>query len=113
MIKHVNGLVLIRWDLFSSPFFIVFSLHCSQLNCEELIEGFESSVTGVTASTENDHADQDEEEHVANKMDTKSKKKHKSSSSSSKSISILTRSISEYDTCTPEKSLEFDPVQGK
>jgi hypothetical protein len=46
-------------------------------------------------------------------MGTSSKKgKSSSSSSSSKPISILSRSISEYDTCAPEKSVDFDPVQG-
>jgi hypothetical protein len=47
-------------------------------------------------------------------MGTSSKTKSKSLVSvSSKSLSILSRSISEYDTCAPEKSVEFDPVQGK
>ena len=44
---------------------------------------------------------------------TSSKTKKSKTSSSSKSISILTRTTSEFDTCTQEKSVEFDPVQGK
>lgn len=45
-------------------------------------------------------------------MGTSSLPKKSKPSVSSKSMSILTRSISEYDTCAPEKSVDFDPVQG-
>ncbi|CAF3902190.1 unnamed protein product, partial [Adineta steineri] len=85
------------------------------INCEELVEGYENPVAGVTGSP-GDDADDVEDEDITSDMGTSSKTKSKSSSlsasSSSKSISILSRSISEYDTCTPEKSVEFDPVQG-
>jgi hypothetical protein len=112
MIKHVNGLVLIR--LVSSIIFpLIFIL--IQINCEELIEGYENPVAGVAQSTDNE-ADDVEDEDITGDMGTSSKKgkspSSSSSSSSSKSISILTRSISEYDTCAPEKSVDFDPVQG-
>ncbi|CAF1410276.1 unnamed protein product [Adineta steineri] len=82
-----------------------------KINCEELVEGYENPVAGVTGSP-GDDADDVEDEDITSDMGTSSKTKSKSSSlSSSKSISILSRSVSEYDTCTPEKSVEFDPVQ--
>lgn len=61
----------------------------------------------------NDDDDDDEDEDISTDAGTSSKKKKPKSTSSSKSISILSRTISEFDTCTPEKSVEFDPVQGK
>ncbi len=66
----------------------------------------------MVQSTANDD-DDGEDEDITGDMGTSSKKgKSSSSSSSSKPISILSRSISEYDTCAPEKSVDFDPVQG-
>ncbi|UJR31003.1 hypothetical protein I4U23_018514 [Adineta vaga] len=83
-----------------------------KINCEELVEGYENPVAGVTGAPE-DGEDEGEDEDITGDMGTVSQKKSKSSSSlSSKSMSILSRSISEFDTCAPEKSVEFDPVQG-
>ncbi|CAF4562648.1 unnamed protein product [Rotaria sp. Silwood1] len=88
-----------------------------KLNCEELVEGYDNPVAGVTQSTSNDDDDVEDED-ITDEMGISTKKKlsksssSSSSSSSNKAISILGRSMSEYDTCTPEKSVEFDPVQG-
>jgi len=90
--------------------FSYFASYFLQINCEELVEGYENPIAGVVQSTANDD-DDGEDEDITGDMGTSSKK-GKSSSSSSKSISILSRSISEYDTCAPEKSVDFDPVQG-
>lgn len=69
-------------------------------------------MAGVTGTPEND--DDGEDEDITSDMGTVSHPKSKSaaSPSSSKSVSILSRSTSEFDTCAPEKSVEFDPVQG-
>jgi len=84
-----------------------------QINCEELVEGYDNPIAGAVQSTANDDDDVEDED-ITGDMGTSAKKGKSSSlsSSSSKSISILSRSISEYDTCTPEKSVDFDPVQG-
>ncbi|CAF1651296.1 unnamed protein product, partial [Adineta ricciae] len=79
-----------------------------KINCEELIEGYENPVAGVTGTPDNE---EDEDEDITGDIGTVSNKKSKATSSSSKSMAILSRSISEYDTCAPEKSVEFDPVQ--
>ena len=68
-------------------------------------------MAGVTGTPNNDE-DEAEDEDITGDMGTVSNKKSKPTSSSSKSMAILSRSISEYDTCAPEKSVEFDPVQG-
>ncbi|CAF2639784.1 unnamed protein product [Rotaria sp. Silwood2] len=88
-----------------------------KLNCEELVEGYDNPVAGVTQSTSNDDDDVEDED-ITDEMGLSTKKKlskssSSSSSSSNKPISILSRSMSEYDTCTPEKSVEFDPVQDR
>ncbi|CAF3599194.1 unnamed protein product [Rotaria sp. Silwood1] len=88
-----------------------------KLNCEELVEGYDNPVAGVTQSTSNDDDDVEDED-ITDEMGISTKKKlskssSSSSSSSNKAISILGRSMSEYDTCTPEKSVEFDPVQDR
>ncbi|CAF4067912.1 unnamed protein product [Rotaria sordida] len=88
-----------------------------KLNCEDLVEGYDNPVASVTQSTSNDDDDVEDED-ITDEMGKSTKKKlsksssSSSSSSSNKPISILSRTISEYDTCTPEKSVEFDPVQG-
>lgn len=87
-----------------------------KVNCEELVEGYESPVAGVQSS--NDDEDEDEDEDITDDMGAQpantnaNKKKDKKSSSSSKSIAIVSRSMSEYETCGTEKSVDFDPVQG-
>lgn len=68
-------------------------------------------MAGVTGTPDNDE-DEAEDEDITGDMGTVSNKKSKSTSSSSKSMAILSRSTSEYDTCAPDKSVEFDPVQG-
>jgi len=86
-----------------------------KLNCEELVEGYENPVAGVTRSVDkgDDDGDDPDDDDIPTDAGTSSKKKKsKESSSSSKSISILSRTTSEFDTCTQEKSVEFDPVQG-
>jgi hypothetical protein len=85
-----------------------------KLNCEELVEGYENPVAGVTRSVDKDgDGDDSADDDIPTDAGTSKNKKSKgSSSSSSKSISILSRTSSEFDTCTPEKSVEFDPVQG-
>jgi hypothetical protein len=69
----------------------------------------------MTKSSDKDDDDDDDgdDDDTSTDAGTSSKKKKSKSSSSSKSISILSRTITEFDTCTPEKSVEFDPVQGK
>lgn len=84
-----------------------------------MVEGYENPVAGVTRSADketNDDEDDDEDEEISTDAGTSTKKKKSkasSPSSSSKSISILSRTATEFDTCSPEKSVEFDPVQGK
>ncbi|CAF1489957.1 unnamed protein product, partial [Adineta steineri] len=85
-----------------------------KLNCEELVEGYENPVAGVTRSSnkgDDDDDDTDDDDSPSDAGPTKSKKESKGSSSS-KSISILSRTTSEFETCTQEKAVEFDPVQG-
>lgn len=60
-----------------------------------------------------------EDEDITDEMGQSSKKKLSksatslsSATSASKPLSIISRTTSEYDTCAPEKSVEFDPVQG-
>ncbi|CAF3719429.1 unnamed protein product [Adineta steineri] len=84
-----------------------------KLNCEELVEGYENPVAGVTRSSnkgDDDDDDTDDDDSPSDAGTTKSKKESKGSSSS-KSISILSRTTSEFETCTQEKAVEFDPVQ--
>jgi hypothetical protein len=80
------------------------------------VEGYDSPVAGVTRSADKDDDDDDDAEDEDITKDgnspTPAKKKKSSSSSSSKAITILSRNVSEFETCTPEKSVEFDPVQG-
>ena len=83
-----------------------------QINCEELVEGYESPVANLAGSKENEDEDEGDDEDITADTDPSSSKKGTSKSSSSKSISITSRTMSEFDTCAPEKSEEFDPVQG-
>lgn len=84
-----------------------------KINCEELVEGYDNPVAGITKSSDNesntDDADGDDDDDDDGGGSSKTKK---NKSSSSKSISILSRTTSEFDTCASEKSVEFDPVQG-
>ncbi|CAF3162533.1 unnamed protein product [Rotaria socialis] len=87
-----------------------------KLNCEELVEGYENPVAGVTRSTDEagDNADDDDDggDDDDGPSDGAASKKKKTKSPPTKSISILSRTTSEFDTCTVEKPVEFDPVQG-
>ena len=88
-----------------------------QLNCEELVEGYENPVAGVTRSADKDDGggDDSDDEEIATDAGTPSKKKKSKPAavpSPSSSISILSRTTSEFETCTQEKAVEFDPVQG-
>ena len=73
-------------------------------------------MAGVTRSADKEDAggDDSDDEEISTDAGTSSKKKKPkpSSSASSSSISILTRTTSEFETCTQEKAVEFDPVQG-
>jgi hypothetical protein len=94
-------------------FFLLFFF--LKINCEELVEGYDSPVAGITSPADNGEDDVEDED-ITGDMGTSSKVKSKSSSFSSlssKSMSILSRSISEYDTCARENSVDFDPIQGK
>ncbi|CAF4787600.1 unnamed protein product, partial [Rotaria socialis] len=86
-----------------------------KLNCEELVEGYENPVAGVTRSTDEagDNADDDDDggDDDDGPSDGAASKKKKTKSPPTKSISILSRTTSEFDTCTVEKPVEFDPVQ--
>ena len=117
MKKLVNGLAWIRFVHRPFARLIDIELFFYQLNCEELVEGYENPVAGVTRSADkeasDDEEDEDDEEISSDAGTTSSKKKKPKASPSTKSISILSRTTSEFDTCTPEKSVEFDPVQGK
>ena len=125
--KHANGWAWTRSvPLSVSPPSCISAFFLLQLNCEELVEGYENPVAGVTHSTagkgdddgDDDGGDDDDAAPAPAPADGSPPKKKKpkpsgsSSSSSSKSISILTRTASEFDTCTQEKAVEFDPVQG-
>ena len=91
-----------------------FSLISFQLNCEELVEGYENPVAGLTHSPEKEEAaEESDDEEISTDAGTSSKKKKSKDASSSKSISILSRTTSEFETCSAEKSVDFDPVQGK
>lgn len=63
------------------------------------------------SSAKEEAAEESDDEDISS--DSDKKKKPKESTSSTKSISILTRSTSEFDTCTNDKPVEFDPVQGR
>ena len=87
-----------------------------------MVEGYESPVAGVTGSADKEEEGDDEDEDITDDKEPSSKKKSKSATSStqsasapsgSKSMSILSRTMAEYDTCAPEKAEEFDPIQGK
>ena len=79
-------------------------------------------MAGVIQSiNNNDYHYEFEDEDITHEMGVSSKKKRPKSSpsslpspltSSNEPISILSRSISDYDACEPEQSVEFDPVQG-
>ena len=94
----------------------MFELCFSQLNCEELVEGYENPVAGVTRSADKGEDDGDDDgdddDDTSHDAGTSTKKKKSKESASSKSISILSRTTSEFDTCAPEKAVDFDPVQG-
>ncbi|CAF4455404.1 unnamed protein product [Rotaria socialis] len=90
-----------------------------KLNCEELVEGYENPVSGLTVAPGQEE-DDIEDEDITDEMGKTSKKKISKSAtslssvpspSSNKQMSILSRTTSEFDTCAPEKSVEFDPVQ--
>ncbi|CAF3372084.1 unnamed protein product [Rotaria sp. Silwood1] len=84
-----------------------------KLNCEELVEGYENPVAGVTRSTDEPEDDDDGADDDDTSTDAgASSKKKKTKAPSTKSISILSRTTSEFETCAAEKPVEFDPVQG-
>ncbi len=102
-------------SLYSILFRFINIVSFHQLNCEELVEGYENPVAGVTRSADKEDNDDDDDgdDDISTDAGTSSKTKKSKSSSSSKSISILSRTTTEFETCIPEKSVEFDPVQGK
>lgn len=81
-----------------------------------MVEGYENPVAGITRSSEDskdsadDEGDDGDDDDTANNAAGSKTKKPKSTST--KSISILSRTTSEFDTCSAEKPVEFDPVQG-
>lgn len=106
-----NGQSSFRFEVFAN--FV--HLFVFQLNCEELVEGYENPVAGVTRSADKDDgaaAGDDSDEDDDNDGGTSSKKKKTKAPSSSQSISILSRTTSEFETCSAEKAVDFDPVQG-
>ncbi|CAF4361320.1 unnamed protein product, partial [Rotaria magnacalcarata] len=80
---------------------------------------YENPVSGLTVAPGNEEDDVEDED-ITDEMGKTSKKKISKSAtslssvpspSSNKQMSILSRTTSEFDTCAPEKSVEFDPVQ--
>ncbi|CAF1127559.1 unnamed protein product, partial [Didymodactylos carnosus] len=86
-----------------------------KLNCEELIEGFENGAAAAAtkaASTKENEDDDDEDITLDSNITSKQKKSSSSSpSKKGKSSTITRRNASEFDTCLPDKPVEFDPVQ--
>jgi hypothetical protein len=70
-------------------------------------------VAGVTRSADKEETVDDEDDEEISDDTAGKKKKNNKEGSSSKSISILSRTTSEFDTCTVEKAVDFDPVQGE
>ena len=112
MKKPVNGLEWIRFVYLFEQTNLTFLIQIIQLNCEELVEGYDNPVAGITKSDKesntNDADDDDDDDDDGDSSKTKKNKQ-----SSNKSISILSRTTSEFETCASEKSVDFDPVQGK
>ncbi|CAF0977020.1 unnamed protein product [Didymodactylos carnosus] len=88
-----------------------------KLNCEELIEGYESGAAATASksdSSKEDDDDDDEDITLDSNITTKQKKSSLTSSAPSKkgkSTTTSRRNASEFDTCIPDKPVEFDPVQ--